>query len=82
MALLDIKEFEDLLSSQAERSRQFEETASPPPPKQTLQKYLEQKSNEELKRATEKHYKKEDLPEDYFFSALGEIVLSDGWASL
>ena len=75
MALLDIKEFEDLLSLQAERSRQFEETA-PPPPKQTLQKYMEQKSNEELKRATEKHYKKEDLPDDYFFSALGEIVLT------
>ena len=75
MELLDIKEFEDLLSLQAERSRQFEETAPPPPPKQPLKKYMEQKSNEELKRATEKHYKKEDLPEDYFFSALGEIVL-------
>ena len=75
MELLDIKEFEDLLSLQAERSRQFEETAPPPPPKQTIQKYLEQNSKEELKRATEKHYKKEDLPEDYFFSALGEIVL-------
>ena len=75
MELLDIKEFEDLLSLQAERSRQFEESAPPPPPKQTLQKYLEQKSNEELKRVTEKNYKKEDLPEDYFFSALGEIVL-------
>ena len=75
MALLDIKEFEDLLSLQAERSRQFEETTPPPPPKQTLKKYLEQKSNDELKRATEKHYKKEDLPEDYFFSALSEIVL-------
>lgn len=67
MELLDIKEFEDLLSLQAERSRQFEETAPPPPPKQTLQKYLEQKSNEELQRETEKHYKQEDLPEDYFF---------------
>ena len=78
MELLDIKEFEDLLSLQAERSRQFEETAPPPPPKQTIQKYLEQKSKEELKRATEKHYKPDDLPEDYFFSALGEIVLSDG----
>ena len=75
MELLDIKEFEDLLSLQAERSRQFEETAPPPPPKQTLKKYMEQKSNEELKRATEKHYKNEDLPEEYFFSALGEIVL-------
>ena len=42
MEILDIKEFEDLLSLQAERSRQFEETAPPPPPKQTLQKYLEQ----------------------------------------
>ncbi len=73
MEILDIKEFEELLSLQAERSRQFEESA--PPPKQTLQKYLEQKSNEELKRVTEKHYKKEDLPEDYFFSALSEIVL-------
>lgn len=78
MEILDIKEFEDLLELQAERSRQFEESAPPPPPKQTLQKYLEQKSNVELKRATEKHYKKEDLPEDYFFSALSEIVLSDG----
>ena len=77
MELLDIKEFEDLLSLQAERSKQFEETAPSPPPKQTLQKYLEQKSNEELKRATEKHYKKEDLPEDYFFSALGEVILND-----
>ncbi len=79
MEILDIKEFEDLLSLQAERSRQFEETAPPPPPKQTIQKYLEQKSNEELKRATEKHYKKEDLPDDYFFSALGELVLSDNF---
>ena len=79
MTLLDIKEFEDLLSLQAERSRQFEETAPPPPPKQTIQKYLEQKSNEELKRATEKHYKKEDLPDDYFFSALSELVLSDNF---
>lgn len=79
MEILDIKEFEDLLSLQAERSRQFEETAPPPPPKQTLQKYLEQKSNEELQRATEKHYKQEDLPEDYFFSALSELVLSDNF---
>lgn len=73
MELLDIKEFEDLLSLQAERSRQFEESAPPPPPKQTLQKYLKQKSNEELKRATEKYYKQNNLPED-FFSALGELV--------
>ena len=79
MELLDIKEFEDLLSLQTERSRQFEETAPPPPTKQTIQKYLEQKSNEELKRATEKHYKKEDLPDDYFFSALSELVLSDNF---
>lgn len=75
MEILDIKEFEDLLELQSERSRQFEETAPPPPTKQTLQKYLEQKSNEELKRITEKYYKPHDLPEDYFFSALGEIVL-------
>ena len=40
MEILDIKEFEDLLSLQAERSRQFEETAPPPPPKQTLKKYI------------------------------------------
>lgn len=79
MELLDIKEFEDLLSLQAERSRRFEETAPPPPPKQTLKKYMEQKSKEELKRATKKHYKKEDLPEDYFFSALSELVLSDNF---
>ena len=79
MEILDIKEFEDLLSLQAERSRQFEETAPTPPPKQTIQKYLEQKSKEELKQATEKHYKKEDLPEDYFFSALSELVLSDNF---
>ena len=75
MKLLDIKEFEDLLSLQMERPRESEEATSTLPPTCTLTKYMEQKYNEELKRATERYYKQEDLPEDYFFSALSEIVL-------
>ena len=75
MDLLDIKEFEELLSLQAERSRQYEENAEPSSQRNMLQKYTKQESCEELQRATERLYKPEDLPEGYFFSALSELVL-------
>ena len=76
MEILDIKEFEDLLSLQAERSRLFEETAPPPAPS-PLKRFTELKKQEEFKKEVESKLNPEDLPPKYFFSALGEVILND-----
>ena len=75
MGLLDLKDFQDLLDMQTERTKHFEETAQPS--ETPLKKFVKQQKEEELKRITERKYKKEDLPDDYFFSALGEMILKD-----
>lgn len=75
MGLLDLKDFQDLLDMQTERTRHFEETAEST--ETPLKKFVKHQREEELKRITESKYKKDDLPDDYFFSALGELVLKD-----
>ncbi len=75
MGLLDLKDFQELLDMQTERTRHFEETAQPT--ETPLKKHIQHLNEEELKRITEKKYKKENLPDDYFFSALGEMILKD-----
>ncbi len=76
MERIDLKDFEDLLAMQSDRTRYFEETAPPPAPSQ-LKRFTELKSQEQFKKEVESKLKPEDLPPKYFFSALGEMILKD-----
>lgn len=75
MGLLDLKDFEELLSMQKDNIEQNEKSAPTSSENNKLLRYIEKKKLEELKREAESKYKPEDLPDDYFFSALGELIL-------
>lgn len=76
MPVLDVSDFVELLSLQNRRKIENEETEITEIKSQSvLTKCIETKKEKEFQEEIESKYKKEDLPPDYFFSALAEILL-------
>ena len=79
MPTFDVTDFVELLSLQNRREMENEETEITETTKITSQSvltnFLETKKEKEFQEEIESKYKKEELPPDYFFSALAEIIL-------
>ncbi len=73
MSKIDLRNYDELLSIQKNREDDVEVSSSS---EGLLKDFVIKEREEELKRITESRYKPEDLPNDYFFSVLGELVLS------
>lgn len=75
MGLLDLSDFEDLLRIQAERSELAEELT--PEPKVPLVEKVRLMKISRNKEEIERKNQTENLPDDYFFSEMAELVLED-----
>ena len=75
MGLLDLSDFEDLLRIQAERSELAEELT--PEPKVPLVEKVRLMKISRNKEEIERKNQTENLPDDYFFSEMAELVLDD-----
>ena len=75
MGLLDLSDFEDLLRIQAERSELAEELT--PEPKVPLVEKVRLAKISRNKEEIERKNQTENLPDDYFFSEMAELVLED-----
>ena len=75
MGLLDLSDFEDLLRIQAERSELAEDLT--PEPKVPLTEKVRLMKISRNKEEIERKKQTENLPDDYFFSEMAELVLED-----
>ena len=75
MGLLDLSDFEDLLRIQAERSELAEELT--PEPRMPLTEKVRLAKISRNKEEIERKNQAENLPDDYFFSEMAELVLED-----
>ena len=75
MGLLDLSDFEDLLRIQAEWSELAEELT--PEPKVPLTEKVRLMKISRNKEEIERKNQTENLPDNYFFSEMAELVLED-----